>query len=143
MSTYRLIGLGTTHITSVCGNFHDWFNLCASCNNSPHNSKFTNTVSFHFTDCTCSMVAKMFEVHLTENKCTNSHHILGVELQRWKWMTVYPIHAIFCILWHLMVKLEFFSDKSICFKFMHFFLNKKGENYTMWPSMTKIVSGLT
>lgn len=82
LSTYRLIGLGTTHITSVCGNFHNWFNLCASCNNSPHNSKFTNTISFHFTDCTSSMVAKMFEVHLTENKWTNLHHPLKMF---WVW----------------------------------------------------------
>ena len=58
-------------------------------------------------------------------------------------MTVNPIHAIFCILWHVMVKLEFFSDNSICLVYAFFFLNKRGENYTMWPLMTKIVSDLT
>ena len=51
-------------------------------------------------------------------------------------MTVYPIHAIFYLLWHVVVKLEIFSDNSICLVYA-FFFNKKGENYTMWPLMTK------
>ena len=54
-------------------------------------------------------------------------------------MTVYPIHAIFWILWHVMVKLESFSDLVYAF----FFLNKKGESYTMWPLMTKTASDRT
>lgn len=33
--------------------------------------------------------------------------------------------------------------KILFAEFMHFFLNKKEENYTMWPLMTKIVSDLT
>ena len=50
-----------------------------------------------------------------------SKNVLGVELQRWTWMTVDPIHAIFYVLWHVMVKLEFFSENSICLVYAFFF----------------------
>ena len=40
-------------------------------------------------------------------------------------MTVYPLHAIFCILWHVVVKLEIFSDNSVCLVYVLFFPIKK------------------
>ena len=54
-----------------------------------------------------------------------SKNVVGAELQRWKWMVVYPIPAIFYLLWHVVVKLEIFSDNSICLVYALFFSIKK------------------
>ena len=71
-----------------------------------------------------------------------SKNVLDVELHGSGWQFIQSTqYFAFCGIWWL--NLSFFSDKSICLVYAFFFLNKKGENYTMWPSMTKIVSDLT